>query len=309
MDIRAAVDEYLTCKQNAITAKTYRWYEQFLRWWCDWCDRQNLTDLSQITTAHVQQFVASNPKDSSNTRHHRAQVVKGFLNWCAQDDEMGVRKKVVERIEMPKVVQEEVQPLTDKEMKAVFKAAERVKYPIRATAIVKTFLETGIRLSELGYDGARPQEETGLRMENLFFGRDDSYIRVMGKGRQSRTVGIESDTVLALKRYLNRERPRVNSEYVFLSDNGDPLSIRMIEDIITEIGELAGIDGLHPHKFRHTYAVNQLLSGTDSKILRILMGHKSVQAQEKYLRTVDSIKARVMSISVVNQVLGIRKRR
>jgi len=79
MDISEAIGEYLDSKQNSITAKTYEWYDAFLTTFKKWCDEQHLTDLSQITAPIVQRFVAACPTDSSNTRHHRAQVVKGEM--------------------------------------------------------------------------------------------------------------------------------------------------------------------------------------------------------------------------------------
>ena len=78
MDIQAAIDEYLASKQNSITQKTYEWYAMFLGYFAAFCAQKNILTLSQITAPIVQQFVTAAPTANTNTRHHRAQIVKGF---------------------------------------------------------------------------------------------------------------------------------------------------------------------------------------------------------------------------------------
>jgi integrase/recombinase XerD len=153
MDIASTIDEYLASKQNSITHKTYQWYSDFLGMFARWCAEKNLSDLSQITVSHVQQFVSSAKTTNTNTRHHRAQVVKGFLNWCAQDEELGVREKMVRRIEMPKVEQPEISIFSDAEIMRLFRACDKTQNPHRNKAILHILLDTGIRAAELCFDG------------------------------------------------------------------------------------------------------------------------------------------------------------
>jgi len=50
---------------------------------------------------------------------------------------------------------------------------------------------------------------------------------------------------------------------------------------------------VHPHRFRHTFAVNMLKNGTDIRTLQKLMGHASIQILTRYLNlaNVDAIHA------------------
>src|SRR5205823_9956793 len=132
---------------------------------------------------------------NTNTRHARAQIVKGFLSWCSQDEEMGVKERTVKRIEMPKLIQSEVALFTDREIMRLFRACDKMKNPHRNRAIVHMLLDTGIRAAELCYDAERVDEETGLRMESVVLGRGgESFIWVMGKGQKARTVGLGYET-------------------------------------------------------------------------------------------------------------------
>jgi integrase/recombinase XerD len=301
MDISAAIDEYLGSKQNSITQKTYTWYAMFLNQFADWCAAQHLNDLSSITAPQVQQFVASGRTSNTNTRHHRAQVIKGFLNWCAVDDDFGVKEKTVRRIEMPKVEQSDVDIYSDAEIDHLFKACDKTRQPYRNRAILHLLLDTGIRASECCYDGRRPQEHTGVILENIVLGRGgESFLLVMGKGRKARTVGFGQDTERAIRRYLNRERGRSEWDFLFLSREGGPMSVRMLQQLLGTLGKLAGVQNCHAHRFRHTFAVNQLLNGTSSLVLMQLMGHSTLDSTKIYIRAMTHIQARRSATSVVD---------
>ena len=92
MYIHDAIEEFLGSKQNSITHATYVWYSRFLGYFDEWTSQHKLTDLTQISAIHVQQFVSACPTINTNTRHARAQIVKGFLSWCSQDEEFGVKE-------------------------------------------------------------------------------------------------------------------------------------------------------------------------------------------------------------------------
>lgn len=303
MDIHAAIEEFLGTKQNSITQSTYVWYERFLGYFDEWARMNGLTTLNQITAIHVQQFVAASSSSNTNTRHARAQVIKGFLSWCSQDEEMGVKERTVKRIEMPKLVQSEVKLFTDADIMRLFRACDQMKNPHRNRAIVHMLLDTGIRASELCYDSDRTDEETGLKMDCLVLGRGgDSFIRVMGKGMKARTVGLGNETTMYVRKYLNRERGRSDSSYVFLARGDEPLSVRMLQQFLDRLGELAGVEDTHPHRFRHTFAVNQLLNGTSDLVLMRLLGHTTLDSTKIYTRAMTQLQAMKAAPSVVDRI-------
>lgn len=312
ISISDAIEEYLCSKQNSITHKTYRFYSDFLDKFRLWCANQKppINMVEEVKASHFQAFVASGETNNTYSRHHRAQVVKGFLNWCSQDDDFGVRSKMVSRLEMPLIVQSEIQILNDDEIKKLFQAAERMRQPKRNVAILSTLLDTGVRASELCVDVSRPEEETGLKFENVILGRGtESFIRVMGKGRKARTISLGQQSSLALRQYFNRERGHTPCIYAFLSIWGEdePLTVRGLQRLLDEIGGRAGVEHVHPHRFRHTFAVNQLLSGTSDLVLMRLMGHSTLESTKIYVRAMTQIQAMKASVSVVDQMKRRRK--
>jgi integrase/recombinase XerD len=203
---------------------------------------------------------------------------------------------------MPKLEQSDNVIFTDPEIIRLFRACDRMQQPHRNRAIVHMLLDTGVRVAERVYDGSRPEEPTGLRMESLVLGRGDSYITVIGKGRKSRTIGLGQETTLAVRRYLNRERGRSDCPYVFLSRAGGPLSIRMLQQFLDELGEFARVDNVHPHRFRYTFAVNQLLAGTSDLVLMKLLGHTTLESTKIYVRGMTQLQARKAAPSVVDRI-------
>lgn len=313
ISISDAIKEYLLAKQNSITIKTYRWYDQFLSTFLDWCNTQDtpINEMHQIEPVHFHTFVAESNNQSTYTRHHRAQIVKGFLRWCSEDEDMGVKRRMVERLSMPKVEISEVTIFTDQEIDKLLRACARTRQPHRNRAIVLMLLDTGIRASELCVDNSRPSEQTGLLMDGLFIAPGkESYIWVMGKGRKARTIKLGHETALAVQRYLSKERGHHHAPYVFLSTHGDgePLSVRMLQQLLDELGQLAGVEDVHPHRFRHHFAVSQLLNGVSDQVLMRLLGHSTLDSTKIYTRAMSQIQARQLAVSVVDQMRS-RKRK
>src|SRR6266700_5521185 len=174
MELHGAIEEYLLAKQNTLTQKTFHWYSYFLSKFEEWCLEKQppINVLSHVTPGIVQQF-AADTTSNTHTRHARAQIVKGFLSWCSGDVETGVKKSVVDRIEMPRLVQSDVELFSAEDINRLLRTCDKLYYPHRNKALIHVLLDTGIRASELCFDSDRPAELTGLRMDNLFLSRGE----------------------------------------------------------------------------------------------------------------------------------------
>lgn len=131
----------------------------------------------------------------------------------------------------------------------------------RDTAIIMLFLDTGMRLAELA----------GLTVEDLDMADDVAF--VLGKGRRARGCPFGAKTGQALDRYL-RVRAKHRRAYELALWLGEktkgPMTADGIGKMVRRRGHQAGIDGLHPHMFRHTFA-HQWLSegGTEGDLMRV----------------------------------------
>jgi integrase/recombinase XerD len=80
-----------------------------------------------------------------------------------------------------------------------------------------------------------------------------------------------------------KELPLKQGKYFFVWESLDLNSLancwrRKLEKVF----DLAGIENGHPHRFRHTFAVELLKEGVPIEDVAILLGHSSIRITEKH---------------------------
>ena len=104
----------------------------------------------------------------------------------------------------------------------------------------------------------------------------EGHVKVMGKGAKERFVPIGKFVQMTLWHYISQVRPkpvRSNCDNLFLSPNGKPITVNTIKLMFSGVAEGSGVERLHAHLRRHTFAINYLLAGGDIFSLREILGH------------------------------------
>ena len=121
----------------------------------------------------------------------------------------------------------------------------------RDTAILFVLIDTGARLSEVA--DLRLDEDLDLEFDEL---------HVIGKGRRGRTLPLGRRAMKALDRYL-RARVRHKDEelhWLWLGPRGH-LTKSGFAQMIRRRCRQAGVEQVHPHQFRHTFAHKWAVEG------------------------------------------------
>lgn len=150
--------------------------------------------------------------------------------------------------------------LTDEEIGRLLKVCLGKTFPDRRDeAIVRLLLDTGVRISEL----------VGITVADLDLDHDVAV--VTGKGRKTRTVPFGARTSRALDRYqrLRAQHAHAKSPALWLGQRG-PLSRDGVNENLRSRAADAGVDGLHAHRFRHTFAQAWLAAGGQEHDLKRL---------------------------------------
>ncbi|MCC5830919.1 MAG: tyrosine recombinase [Phycisphaeraceae bacterium] len=111
--------------------------------------------------------------------------------------------------------------------------------------------------------------------------------RVRGKGNKERIVPLGGPALQWTKRYLEEARPLLLGEKpatrrLLLSRNGRPINRIVIWQIVRRRATLAGMEDVHPHQLRHSFATHLLAGGADLRIVQELLGHANIRPTQIY---------------------------
>jgi site-specific recombinase XerD len=152
-------------------------------------------------------------------------------------------------------------------------------------------IDTGMRASEL----------CGLELRRVDL--RNGVVEVFGKGSKERSLPIGPRTKAALSKHIleNRTNARVN-EPVFLTREGEPMDRHALLKMVYRLAEVAGVQDAHPHRFRHTFAIQYLRNGGNERTLQDVLGHESLDMLRTCTRIaqVDMINGHQLASPVEN---------
>jgi integrase/recombinase XerC len=146
---------------------------------------------------------------------------------------------------------------------------------IRDYAIIQTFLQTGIRLSEL----------VNLQVDDIDFEHRILTVR-QGKGKKDRHIPLVDQAVKALRNYLRYRNTELieDDEVLFLAKNGTSLNVSTVKYTVAKYVKKAGIrKKVSVHTLRHTFGAHKADKHMSLASLQELMGHKKKETTLKYI--------------------------
>jgi len=263
----------LSCKVNELSPRTIEDYAQKVGAFVAFCQSQGVKEPQDVTTNHVRIFLlVLRERIKPSSIHDYYGCINRFFNWLVQESIL--EHSPMERMKPPRVPKQVIQPFSQDDIRRMLVVLDEDSFRgYRNTAVILTFLDTGLRLSELAT----------IQLTDIDF--DNGIMKVMGKGRKERFVRVGKDAQKAILRYLLMRKDKLPSLWV--TDHGEPIKARGIQSLIKRLGKRAGITDARcsPHTFRHTFAVSCLRNGMGEFNLQSLLGHTTLEMTRRYVRT------------------------
>jgi len=261
--------------------------------------------VEDITTEHLRGFFRyletdyvpgrSNKNDKrplSTASHHRYwKAMRTFFRYADEEFRTGRPDKA---IRMPPVTYRAISPFTEDEVRKLINGCDHVDVPAadgrasykfrrfdvyRNKAIILVLLDTGVRAGE--FTRLRVKDvnlETGVVLVHPFHVlKTKPRPTVLGKAGRK-----------ALWRYLASREDVRPDDMLFVTRQGRPMTSGGLLAVLARLGKSTGVANVHPHRFRHTFAIQYLRNGGDVFTLQAALGHSRLEMVEHYLKLATS---------------------
>jgi site-specific recombinase XerD len=255
-----------TLRARNLSPRTIENYLATAEAFAAFCDDQygELT-LDDVTALHINAYTASQLEaHSSSTAATRFRCLQQFFRFT---EGLYLDTSPMTGLRPPKVTETPVPVLRDHELVKMLRTCDGDSFRDRRDlAMLRLFIDAGVRRDELAT----------MAIDAL--NRFDHLIVITGKGQRLRAISYGNETARALDRYLQARTTHTHhtSRRLWLGTKG-PLTGAGVRQMVARRSAQAGIDGVFPHRFRHTFAHRWLIAGGNETDLQTLAGWQSPQ--------------------------------
>lgn len=204
-------------------------------------------------------------------------ALRSLFRWATDTGQCS--SDVTAAVARQKVAVLEADPLSLGEMVALVDAArEHSPEPnrLRNIALIQVFLHTALRVAEVV---ALDTDQIDLEARVLH--------GVRRKGGKVLSAPFNDVVSEALELYLpDRARQHTASAQraLFLSQHGERLSVRTVQQLVSTYAKRAGIARpVTPHTLRHSSATQLAVLGTPMRVIQEICAHSSIVTTERYV--------------------------
>ena len=239
---------------------------------------QNLgyENLNKIKEKDVINFFLDN-NENPRFSHSYEKNIKIVLKSCTYDSNI---KTMIDMIPTIKSSRKNIDYITNEEIEKIKKIlnSKDNNVSLRDKAITSLLLYLGIRKCDI----------VNLKLSNIDWNRE-----IISTVQSKTDIPLELPLITsvgnALYEYITNERPKVNSEYIFIrSDANYPITKSSVEVAVKHVFKEANIrqnDGKRKgtHIFRYNLATSLLKNEIPQPIITQVLGHSSSESLKFYL--------------------------
>ena len=190
-----------------------------------------------------------------------------------------IARSPMDKVERPKPQkderQKEVSAYTADELRYIMECLD--KEPLKWQAMIRLLIDTGVRRGEacaLQWKNVDFKENRIAFADNLCYTKDKGIYIDTPKNGRSRIMDIAPEVMELLRRLQLEQSGKALSPFVFSQErSAKPMHPQSPTRYLKRFAERYGIEGLHPHKLRHSFASVAITNGADIASVSEKLGH------------------------------------
>jgi len=244
-------------------------------------DKLLVPDLDEPLVLTFLEHLETKRGCTPRTRNLRLAAIRTFFGFIAREEPaLLVQAQLVRAIPLKRTAYPTLDYLEENEMQAILDAVNvRSRTGVRDRALLLLLYNTGARVSEIVHL-AIPD----VRLDGA------PQIKLLGKGRKTRSCPLWPETTQELQAYLPRRHPKDPAmQQLFLDANGRPITRFGIRHVLGKYATQAqracpsiAAKTVTPHTIRHTTAMHLLRAGNDVNMVSYWLGHAGINTTHVY---------------------------
>ena len=277
-------------KKHSIKASTYELLSKCFRLYINpTIGNCKLKDLR----ADMAQKMINNLHESGltvRTISNAKKTLQSALEQAVENDMLS--KNIVKSVKMPKETKKkEARVLTPDEQEIFIAEVKNHRYGKMSILILATGLRCGeaqaLEWGDIDFENNTLRVNKTLAVVKDPDAPDSKsyHICTPPKTKSSNRIVPLLPTIVSMLRDIRKDQLHqklsldssyIDSNFVFKAPKGGHIWSTCIRAYLRNIGKKIGIEGLHPHCLRHTFATRGLEQGIELKVMQELLGHSSI---------------------------------
>lgn len=230
-------------------------------------------DYTQAGAIDLRRYIASKMGSgvSESTCETLRSYVSAFYAWLTEEGY--TESNAMARVKPIKFKVTKEDPFSSTEISSMRDAIK----DIRLRAMFEFLLSTGVRANEL----------CNIKLEDVNMQTMAVHV-VCGKGNKERITFMNATAKMYIEKYLEIRKHK--SVFLFCNDRGgSQMTTDNIRKHLKNIQKDSGIENVHPHRFRHTFASRLAKAGMPPQEVQLLLGHSSLTTTMIYVTTEEDM--------------------
>lgn len=220
-----------------------------------------------ITTADIKDYLSNLVAErhiSATTLQSRIRYLSSFYDFLVNEEY--IDRNPTSKIERVMVEKKIKRAFSDADIEALRKACDNK----RDRAYIEFLYSTGCRVTE----------SLSLDVKDVNF--SEGEVIVFGKGHKERVVYLSDTASKYLQEYLEDRYAQPDEPLFTHQVNHQRMTPRGAQVLLKEVGDKAGVENVHPHRFRRTMATHLLDRGMPIEQIKEVLGHERLDTTMIY---------------------------